>query len=86
MAGCSGALGLTGCEQISCMAIQSSVLRHICPSPYILVVEHLVVDAVRVRSRSDSIFNDTRLSRRYEAPSLPHSDMLNCFSRWVGSI
>ena len=59
---CLGALGLTGCEQISCVAIKSSVLRNFRPSPYILVVKHLVVDAVRVRSGSDSTFNDTRLS------------------------
>ena len=86
MSGCLGAVGLTGCEQISCMAIESSVLRHIHPSPHILVVERLVVGAVRVRSWSDSILNDTRLSRRYEACSLFHSIMLTCFSRRIGPI
>ena len=62
VSGCLGAFGLTGCEQISCVAIESIVLRNFRPSPYILVVEHLVVDAVRVRSRSDRTFNDARLS------------------------
>ena len=62
MSGSLAALGLTGCEQISCVAIKSSVLRNFRPPSYILVVKYLVVDAVRVRSRSDSTFNDTRLS------------------------
>ena len=62
MSGCLAALGLTGCEQISCVAIESSIFRNFRSPSYILVVKHLVVDAVRVRSRFDSTFNDTRLS------------------------
>ena len=48
VSGCLGALVLTGWEQISCVAIESSVLRNFHPPPHILVVEHLVVDAVCV--------------------------------------